>query len=103
MRITGCFSRGFASVSMKISCLAHLSEEREVLALTPDPGKAASIAARHSHAIGERGEHAQGLDKGTLEFSGQTHKFFLIPASYLWCDLSFFFKANHYILVVFWL
>lgn len=42
--------------------------------------------------LGERGEHVQGLDKGTLEFSGQTHKFFLIPASYLWCDLSFFLK-----------
>lgn len=92
---------------MKISCLAHLSEEREALALTPDPSKAACIAARHSHAIGGRGEgggHAGRLDKGTLEFSGRTHKFFLIPASYLWCDLSslFFYKTNHHILV-FWL
>lgn len=32
----------------------HLSEEGEALALTLDPGKAASIAARHSHAT--RGE-----------------------------------------------
>lgn len=53
---------------------------------------------------GGRGEHAGRLDKGTLEFSGRTHKFFLIPASYLWCDLSslFFYKTNHHILV-FWL
>lgn len=55
MRIRGCFSRGFSCVSANISCLAHLSEEREALALTPDPGKAASIAARHSHAIWGRG------------------------------------------------
>lgn len=42
--------------------------------------------------LGERGEHARRLDKGTLEFSGQAHKFLLIPASYLWCDLFFFKK-----------
>lgn len=89
MHIRGCFSRGFSCVSVNISCLAHLSGVREALALTPDPGKTASIAARHSHAIGGRGggEYAKRLDKGTLEFSGHTHKFFLIPASYLWCDL----------------
>lgn len=51
MRIRVCFSRGFDYVSVDISCLAQLSEEREALALTPDPGKATSIAARHSHAI----------------------------------------------------
>ena len=84
MRIRGCFSGGFGSVSVKISCLAHLSEEREVSALTPDPGKAASIAARLSHAIGgKEGEHARRLDKGTLEFSGQTHKFFSDPCKLL--------------------
>lgn len=55
MHIRGWFSRGFSCVSVNISCLAHLSEEREALALTPDPGKAASIAARHSHAIGGEG------------------------------------------------
>lgn len=49
------FSRGFSCVSIDISCLAHLSEQREALALTPDPGKAASIAARHSHAIQGKG------------------------------------------------
>lgn len=39
----------------------HLSEEREALALTLDPSKAASIAARHSHAIqGERGSMPRG-------------------------------------------
>lgn len=54
------FSRGLASVSMKISCLAHLSEEREALALTPDPSKAACIAARHSHAIGGKGGSMPG-------------------------------------------
>lgn len=59
MRIRGCFSRGLGSVSVKISCLAHLSEEREVLALTLDPSKAASIAARHSHAIGGKGGECQ--------------------------------------------
>lgn len=66
MRITGSFSRGLASVSVKISCLAHLSEERAVLALTPDPSKAASTAARHSHATGGKeggGGHARRLDK----------------------------------------
>lgn len=86
------FSRVFSCVSVDISCLAHLSEQREALALTPDPGKAASIAARHSHAIqgrrgGGLGGYAKRLDRGTLEFSGRAHKLFLIPASYLWCDL----------------
>lgn len=39
----------------------HLSEEREALALTFDPDKPASIAARHSHAIqGERGSMPRG-------------------------------------------
>lgn len=65
MRITGSFSRGLGSVSVKISCLAHSSERRAVLALTPDPSKAASTAARHSHAIGGKvgGGHARRLDK----------------------------------------
>lgn len=56
MRIRVCFSRSFSCVSVDISCLALLSEEREAFALTPDPGKATSIAAKHSHAIpGEGG------------------------------------------------
>lgn len=63
MRITGSFSRGLGSVSVKISCLAHLSEERAVLALTPDPSKAAFTAARHSHAIG-------GKEEGTCQEAG---------------------------------
>lgn len=64
MHITGSFSRGLGSVSVKISCLAHLSEQRAVLALTPDPGKAAFIAARHSHATGgKEGGRARRLDK----------------------------------------
>ncbi len=85
MRIRECFSGDFGYVSVNISCLAHLSEEREALALTPDPGKAASIAARHSHVTGGegRGEYAKRLDKGALEFSGQTHKFFSDPCKLL--------------------
>lgn len=57
------FRGGFCSVSVKISCLALLSEETQVLAVTPDPCEAACIAARCSHAIGGReGEHASRLD-----------------------------------------
>lgn len=59
----GVFRGGFCRVSVKISCLALLSEETQVLALTPDPCEAACIAARCSHAIGGReGEHADRLD-----------------------------------------
>lgn len=64
MRIKGSFSRGLGSVSVKISCLAHLSEQRAVLALTPDPSEAAFFAARHSHATGgKEGGCARRLDK----------------------------------------
>lgn len=101
MHIRGGFSGGFSCVSVNISCLAHLSEEREALALTPDPGKAASIAARHSHAtgVGGWGEYAKRLDKGTLEFGGHTHKVFFLSLQAT-CGVIFS-KANHYILVVF--
>lgn len=65
MRVRVCLSRGFGCVSVDISCLAHLSEETEALALTPDPGKAASIAARHSHAVqGEGGSMPRGWIRG---------------------------------------
>lgn len=48
------FLKGFGQ-RFRENILSGLSEEREVLALTPDPSKAASIAARHSHAIGGKG------------------------------------------------
>lgn len=105
MRIKGSFSRGLASVSVKISCLAHLSEQRAALALTPDPSEAAFIAARHSHATGGRGWGV--VPGGWIRNFGicwLDSQVFLIPASSLRCDLSFFvLKANHYILVVCWL
>lgn len=68
---------------MKISCLAHSSEQTQVLALTPDPCEAAGIAARCSHAIGGRGVGWGGARQWArlaLEFHGQTCKMFL-----LWC------------------
>lgn len=55
MHINGSFSRGLGSVSVKISCLAQLSEQRAVLDSTPDPSEAAFIAARHSHVTGGKG------------------------------------------------
>lgn len=66
MHIRVCFSRGLGCVSVDISCLAHLSEEREALALTPDPGKAASIAARHSHAVQREGGVCQEAGYGNI-------------------------------------
>lgn len=70
MRIKGSFARGLGSVSVKISCLAHLSEQRAVLALTPDPSEAAFIAARHSHATGGKEERGGGVGQGGCQEAG---------------------------------
>lgn len=76
--LEGVFQGGFCSVSVKISCLAHLSEKTKVLALTSDPCKAACIAARCSHAIRGKGGGACKSMRLALEFCGQIYNFFVL-------------------------
>lgn len=82
-RIRGCFSGGFCSVSVKISCLAHLSEERQALALASDPCKAACIAARRSHATGVKGKACKEVGSGNTGIQWSDSSFFPDPCKLL--------------------